>query len=150
MNKYYWYKHVDPDTKEVVYVGHGSGGRAWQCGSSHSPLRSKEHCKWADDLLARGVTPDEWVEVGDRGISKEEAREVEQMLIHELKPKFNKSIRYAGLKFTLELYDEAVRLRSEGLSYKKIGEALGLSTMVIHRGLSGKSISLETHIADRE
>jgi len=57
MNKYYWYKHIDPDTQELVYVGHGSGGRAWQCGSTHSPLRSKEHLKWADDLLERGVTP---------------------------------------------------------------------------------------------
>jgi hypothetical protein len=150
MNKYYWYKHVDPDTQEVVYVGHGSGGRAWQCGSSHSPLRSKEHCKWADELLERGVTPDEWVEIGDRGISKEEAKETELQLIHELKPKFNKSIRYPGLKFTAELYDIAVALRKGGCSYKTIADEIGLSVMVVHRGLTGKSISLETALADRK
>lgn len=150
MNRYYWYKHIDPDTKEVVYVGHGSGGRAWQCGSSHSPLRSDEHCKWADELLNRGVTPDEWVEIGDRGLTKKEAKEVEHELIHQLKPKFNRSIRYPLLKFTIDLYDQALKLRAKGLSYKQIGEKLGLSTMVVHRGLNGKSITLETHIADRK
>ncbi len=150
MNKYYWYKHVDPDTQEVVYVGHGSGGRAWQCGSSHSPLRSKEHCKWADDLLERGITPDEWVEIGDRGISKEEAKETELQLIHELKPKFNMSIRYPLLKFTPELYDKAVGLRNAGYTYQAIAKALGLSAMVVHRGLNKKSISLETALADRK
>lgn len=147
--RYYWYKHIDPDTKECVYVGHGSGGRAWQCGSSHSPLRSKDHCQWADDLLDRGITPDEWVDIGDRGLSKDEAREIEHDLIHKLRPKFNRSIRYAGLKFTPELLDEALKLRGQGASYEKIAARLGLSAMTIHRGMSGKSISLEIAIAER-
>lgn len=150
MTKYYWYQHVDPDSQEVVYVGYGSGGRAWQCGSSHSPLRSKEHCKWADELLERGITPDEWVVIGDRGISKDEAKEIELQLIHELKPKFNMSIRYPGLKFTAELYDIAVDLRNKGCSYKAIADEIGLSVMAVHRGLTGKSISLETALADRK
>jgi hypothetical protein len=148
MNKYYWYKHVNPCNKEIVYVGHGSGGRAWQCGSSHSPLRSKEHCKWADELLSKGITPDEWVEIGDRGLSKERAKEIELLLIHELKPRFNKSIRYPLLKFTPELFEKAVFLRNTGKSYEKIGQELALSTMTIYRGLHGKSISLETARAD--
>ena len=150
MNKYYWYKHVDPVTKEVVYVGHGSGGRAWQCGSSHSPLRSKDHCKWADELLERGVTPDEWVEVGEKGLSKKEAKESELILIHKLKPRFNQSIRHPLLKFTPDLYDTAVALREAGHSYGYIAKSLGLSIMVVHRGLNKKSISLETALADRK
>ena len=83
-------------------------------------------------------------------MSKEKAKEVELALIHLLKPKFNQSIRYPLLKFTPELYDKAVILREKGLSYKQISEEIGLSAMVIQRGMTGKTISLETALADRK
>lgn len=41
---YYVYYHVDPDTKDIVYVGHGYKSRAWIHGtSSKYGVRSTEH-----------------------------------------------------------------------------------------------------------
>lgn len=141
--KYYVYQHVDPITHVIVYVGHGSGGRAWQCGSSHSPLRSKDHCEWSDNLLNKGYTPDDWVILEHKNLPKDEAKRFERMLIRELKPIFNKDIRSKSLKFTPDIYRQALSLREQGFTYKTIGEKVGLSTMVIHRGLNKLPISLE-------
>lgn len=148
-DKYYVYVHRDLETFEIVYIGHGSGGRAWQCGSTHSPLRCKEHCEWSDKALNQGRTPDEWVQIIMSNMSKEAAKTEEKKLIWMYKPKFNKSIRFPLLKFTPDLYDKAIKMREKGLSYEAIGLNLQLSTMVVHRGLTGKTISLETALADR-
>lgn len=142
-SSYYVYQHIDPYTNKVVYVGHGSGGRAWQCGSSHSPLRSKDHCEWADKLLSKGLTPDDWVEIVYKGRTKSEARELERALIRELKPIYNKDIRSKCLKLTPEIYRQSLKMREEGMSYNQIGKEVGLSTMVIHRALNKMPISLE-------
>jgi hypothetical protein len=147
--KYYVYKHICPKTKEVVYVGYGSYGRAWNCGGGKTPLRSQEHHEWMVGLLCEGFTPDQWIEIVKRNLSREEARADELLNIHEIKPRFNKSIRYTGLKFTPDKYFEAKKLREEGKTFNEIAEIIGLSAMTIHRGLSGKSISLEVAIAEK-
>ena len=37
-NKYYVYQHKHPVTEEILYIGKGSGGRAWRMGG-----RKPEH-----------------------------------------------------------------------------------------------------------
>lgn len=146
---YYVYEHFHPETFEIVYIGYGSKGRAWTCGHKGLSIRTEKHLNWIETLLEFGYTPDQFVRVLRRGLSKNDAKEYELKLIHAFKPVFNKSIRYPGLKFTPELYKKAIGMREEGMSYKAIGERLSLATMTIHRGLSGKSISLETALADQ-
>lgn len=143
---FYIYLHNDPETNENVYIGHGNNSRAWLIGPT---FRSEEHQKWLENLLNTGYDLSEIVTIGHKGLTKQQAREHELYLIHKWKPRFNKSIRYSGLKFTPEKYDKAKILREQGLSYNKIAKELELAPMTVHRGMSGKSISLETALAER-
>ena len=52
---------------------------------------------------------------------------------------FNKPQGARILKFTPEVQEQAIELRKEGLSYKGIGDVLGLATMTIYRGLTGET-----------
>lgn len=140
---YYVYRHICPETQEVLYVGRGSGGRAWQCGSEKTVLRSKEHHAVLKQWLQKGYTPDMWVDIAYRGCSFEESVQLEMSLIREQSPRFNKPMGEKLLKFTPDVYDAASLLRTQGLSYKSIGESLGISTMVVHRGLNRKNPALE-------
>lgn len=146
-SNYYVYKHVDTTTKGVVYIGMGSSGRAWLVGKTHSPLRSKEHNEWADKLFDEGITADEFVIILHKGLSKTEARRLEQEYIYKYKPIFNKSIRHGCLKITVDMYNFAVFLRQSGMSYEKIAKELGMSTMPVYRALNNKTISLEMSLA---
>ncbi|MBU6231650.1 hypothetical protein KGP36_03195 [Patescibacteria group bacterium] len=134
--KYYIYKHIDPFTGECVYVGQGSGGRAWVC----SGARSEEHSKWMSDLLSLGITPDKWVEIVDSNTSKKEVQKIEHNLIHKLEPKFNKNQRVIQTKVSKDEYLEMVKLRQLGKTYKQISEELGWSLMCVHHHLNGKTI----------
>jgi hypothetical protein len=149
LDKYYVYQHVDPSTDEVVYIGMGSAGRAWLVGETHSTARKKAHNKWADDLLNEGTTPDQFVEVLNRGLPKSEALLLENILIHKLKPKFNRSIRHGCLKVTVEIYDMAKDLKEDGYSYNHIAKVFGLSPMTIYRALNKQTVSLELAIDER-
>jgi hypothetical protein len=72
---YYVYKHFDPITKEVVYVGRGSKGRAWNV---HRNINSQsEHIEWMEELISKGYTPQDWVEIVQSGLSFEEAVKLE-------------------------------------------------------------------------
>lgn len=146
--RYYVYQHVHPETKEVVYVGHGTGGRAWSCGHKGLPIRSERHRKWLDGLLNTGKHPGEFVEIVASSLSKDDAKRVENELIYAIRPIFNLSIRNKNLKLTPNRYKEAVRLRDEGLSYENIAKRMGLSSMTIYRGLNRQTISLETQLAE--
>lgn len=143
MLKFYVYKHTDPRTGELVYIGQGSGGRAWQCGSSHSPVRSEEHKDWGDALGLEGFTSDQWVEIIKRGLSKEAAIIKERTLIRELRPRFNKIQGLKLLKMNKEILDKAFELRQLGLSYQSIAAEVGLAPMTVHRAMAGKSPVLE-------
>ena len=55
----------------MVYVGKGTAGRAWACGHSSGAKhgrgnRTKVHQDWIFDLLQRGYTPDDFVEIALR------------------------------------------------------------------------------------
>lgn len=132
--EYYVYTHQDPNSDEVVYVGHGKGSRAWHFGKTN---RGEDHHLWALLLFEQGFLPHEFTVIENRGLTKSDACIIEQQMIRELRPAFNKPMGLHCLKFTPELQEAARDLRVQGLSYAKIADELGLSTMTIYRGLTG-------------
>lgn len=94
MSDYYVYTHICPATREVVYVGSGSNGRAWEY-KSFAPhpgggqKRNKYHAAWMQALVSDNLTPGEWVRIVVSGLTQEAARRVEKVLIEELRPMFN-------------------------------------------------------------
>lgn len=73
----YVYIHVHPQrTDEVVYVGRGSGGRAWS-----SACRSQAHLVWMREWQALGYSPDQYVRIVSRGLTPQQAEKREQQLL---------------------------------------------------------------------
>lgn len=107
------------------------------------PFRSEEHASFLSGLERRGEIPSDWVRIEKKGLTKPEACEYERSLIRMKKPVFNKVQGAALLKVTPELLEQAFELREKGLSYSAIAEELAVSTMTIHRAMSGKSPALE-------
>jgi hypothetical protein len=95
VNDYYVYTHVDPATNQVVYVGSGSDGRAWEYKSFERPnggggqRRNTHHAAYLRSLVSDRLTPDHWVRIVCSGLDLEAARRIEKVLIAELKPMFN-------------------------------------------------------------
>ena len=90
MNKYYVYKHTDPNTAEVVYFGKGCHGRAWDV--TRSRTENKEHQNWMLLLSENGFTPDDWVQIVKKGLSEDEAFKTELEYFHTNgQPKFNRT-----------------------------------------------------------
>lgn len=143
---YYVYHHIDPETNEIVYVGYGQGARAWM---SDPPFRSPLHSEYLGMLEHTGYTADQWVFIYERGLYRDEARSLEYEHIRKYHPTYNRTIRYSGLKFNPNLYDQAEDMRANGLSYQKIADILGVSTMTVYRGLNNKTISLEVALEER-
>lgn len=140
---HYVYMHVDPNTDELLYVGHGSRGRAWTHGSKHSVLRSQEHLQRLDALTEQGFIPSDWVVIVERNLSKKTASEIEQRIIRDRNPLFNKPQGVSNLKMTMSKLIEAKSLRDEGLTYEQIGKKVGVSTMTVYRGLNNQTKNLE-------
>ena len=88
---YYVYKHVDPRTDELLYIGHGCRGRAWVHGSDKSVLRSQEHLAYLESMTQDGFVASEWVFVLNSGLTKSDACAIEQDLIRKMKPLYNKT-----------------------------------------------------------
>lgn len=140
MSRYYVYWHTDPNTLEVVYVGHGCGHRAWV---NDPPFRDELHSEYLNNLQEKGYTPDQWVKIAQRGLNKEQACFYERSDIKAFKPRFNKIQGAKLLKVTPEILKEAFDLREQGWSYQRIADNFDLATMTIHRAMSGKSPALE-------
>jgi len=143
-NTYYVYIHVDPETKEVLYVGMGKGSRAYATKTTKTKQaayghRSPEHSEHLDRLLDKGYLPHEWIIFINRGLIKEEALHIEKQLISSLKPLYNKSHGILNLLFDQTGVDRIKNLREQGLSYQKIAIEVGCSTMVAYRILNNKS-----------
>lgn len=140
--KYYVYAHIDRRSNggDIIYIGHGCGGRAWL---STVPFRDEAHADKLKEFEDRGETPDEWVKILKKRLTKQEACEYERSQIKLKKPAFNKIQGASLLKVTPELLEEAFQLREKGLSYSAIAEELALATMTIHRAMNGKSPALE-------
>lgn len=135
---YYVYFHRDPITNEVVYVGKGSRGRAWHCAETNS--RSLEHSKWMNDLIYKGYTPNDWVEIVETQLDNNQALELETNLIWGSLtfPKFNSKKNYA-CKLSKDILLKIQRLRKENASYDSIAKIVGFSTMTIYRALNGQT-----------
>lgn len=141
-DNYYWYFHRDiSNENEIVYVGIGTKDRAWYCRN-----RQPDHLEWLNQIDKLFITMDEIVEIGDRGLSRKEALETEIQLINEYKPRFNRNFRLNDVcKLSKEDFDLAIELRKEGMIYKEIAKELNVSTMTIHRALSGGTKKYEQY-----
>lgn len=85
---YYVYLHIDPETKEIVYIGKGSGGRAWDVTRDRN--HHIEHLTWMKNLISKGFLPCDWVEIKSKSLSDAEARKEELKLLHNQLTKFNR------------------------------------------------------------
>jgi len=107
----YVYVHVHPKrTNEVVYIGRGSGSRAWS-----SAGRSKAHLVWIRGWEALGYSPDQYVRVIFRGLTPEQAvkKEKDLFAFHERnkrEPLFNKlEYRYGNRQHQNRFYPNGPR-----------------------------------------
>ena len=141
--KNYVYKHVCPDTGEVVYVGIGTGSRAWSSGKgtgrkhTSNSLRTIEHADWLNGHLNNGVSPVEFIACN---VSRPEALEIEREHIAKHSPRFNKigtkGYGESRSSITKEQAIKCRQLRDEGLSYKAITEIVwpgSVGAMKAHR-----------------
>lgn len=149
----YVYTHIDPRTKDVKYVGAGSGGRAWAC--NYSPKnsskgrygnRSEEHHKWLSEIFDAGFTMGDIVKIVAQGISRVEAlaiekTEIERYGLHTL---FNRPYGQSSLILSKDDLEIAHELRGRGLSYRVIGDKLNVSAMTAHRALTGRTEGYRT------
>lgn len=140
---YYVYKHVDPRSDELLYIGHGARGRAWTNGSKKTALRSQDHLAHLESMTYEGFIPSDWVQIVQQGISKKDACIIEQALIRELNPTYN----LPQGKSLLKMDDEKLK-RSRGLkdfrtSYAEIALIIGVSPMTVYRALNGQTKNLQ-------
>jgi len=82
MNEFYVYHHVCPRTNEVVYVGKGKHGRAWDV--TRSRAGNPDHLSWMKSLSKDGFTPDNWVVIFRKNLSESDAFKVEREELHSL------------------------------------------------------------------
>ena len=78
---FYVYFHMDGD--EIVYVGKGSRGRAWDCQTGKN--RSAAHSEFMLDRL-----PFLDIKFPSHGITEDEADSLEKLMIGKHQPKFNR------------------------------------------------------------
>ena len=121
MNNYYVYKHVDGD--EIVYIGMGQGQRAWR----HDNTRSKDHIEWmkTNNLF-------DCVQCVKNGLSKNDANRLEEELIAEYQPKFNRK-HTQDYAFVCGHFDEddlfviKYLMRPFGATWSTVADAFGTS-----------------------
>ena len=130
MNAYYVY--VYKEGTDTVYVGMGQKGRAWHCGGMKGDTEERQ--AWKEEQIAKGKLPCDWVTVVERGLSKAEAKELEEFMIAEIKPKLNRhhNPNYDHRRTPLDL-NKIKQLRKAGVSYAQIALKLGVSTMTVYR-----------------
>lgn len=126
----YVYLHINPINNEVIYVGVGTKDRAWHYRVSMS--RHKEHTKFLNYLTEQGHIPSDWVEVVERGLSKEDARLVEKRLISKYNPTFN-THKGQGSCINMQMKEKALQLKEEGIVGSQAAKQLGCSIMTAWR-----------------
>ena len=140
---HYVYKQCHPKTGKCFYVGHGRHERAWRCSTSGDEVnyghRNKDHSEYLFDLQLEGYIPTDWVHIVAKGLTKTEACKIEQELIRELRPTYNKPMGLSLLTLKGKSLEKAQRLRKQGLFYNQIAEEIGSSTMTVWRALNGKN-----------
>ena len=141
---HYVYHHMDPVTKELVYIGHGCKSRAWIMGTSIASVgkyghRKEPHQEWLERLTNEGFTPADWVVILFQNLTKSKACQLEQDLIRRHTPRFNSPLGKKQLILSAEDVTFAKDLREEGMSYYNVAKELGVSTMCLWRAINGKN-----------
>lgn len=147
----YVYEHFCPKSGEVVYVGVGTGGRAWVSGTSTAQqdegLRGNRHAlhnQWMYALFEEGYTPQDFVRIVASRLTKKEAHVIEVELVDEYRrlgvALFNRTHIKAC---ALSRRDRARcrRLREAGKTYEYIARKIGSSAMTVYRFLNKQTKS---------
>lgn len=79
---FYTYTHSDPLTQEVVYVGKGKYGRAWDVTRARST--NHQHSSWLKDMSSLGFIPTDWVCIIDKNLSEKDALYLEKQTLYRL------------------------------------------------------------------
>lgn len=77
---FYTYLHIDPRTNEVVYVGKGCLGRAWDVDRNRSS--HPDHQEWLYELYDLGFLPPDWTQIIASGCSEDAALFFEKDYLH--------------------------------------------------------------------
>jgi len=131
MDIYYVYHHVDPRTKQIMYVGLGTQERAWMIRN-----RSKEHIQWVNELYDCGFTLNEFVFIKEKKLNKKAAMEKEKEDVGVFNPVFNKLLNKnhwnKQKKGDRSLCSELKALREMGYTFYKIAFLSGSATPNTH------------------
>jgi hypothetical protein len=140
LNEYihYVYMHIDPRTKEIVYIGRGQGQRAWMMRSSdkdtpHYGHRRYDHFQWYKELESEGYYLDVIVVLLHRGQTRAQAIANEKNLIEIHKPRFNSNAKQNWLNKHKEIILKVKELRATNTPFSKIAKELDIGTMTAWR-----------------
>ena len=78
---YYTYCHREPISGEIVYIGKGKHGRAWDVTRARG--QHKEHQEWMLHLSKEGYIPRDWVHIGSTRLTEKEAFMLEKDWLHK-------------------------------------------------------------------
>jgi hypothetical protein len=126
---YYIYNHIDPQTGEIMYIGIGTGSRAWATGTSSGTSRSEDHTKWITDLYYMGYTMADVAVIIETMLDRPTALQKESSTIKLFKPLFNKQGNpdvFKAYNYTEEHALRAVELLNSGVRLYQIPGILGI------------------------
>ena len=133
MSNYYVYVHFEPDYElEIVYVGKGKYGRAWDV--TRNRKYNSEHFEWMEELYELGYLPTDWTKIIHRGLSEKDAFDIEKAYMHNNgAPVFNKNAGQYNhqAKLTNEQAREAYRLAKSGMLHQEIADLYGVGRSTI-------------------
>jgi len=136
---YYLYQHVDPDSGEIVYIGMGTGSRAWATGTSSGSHRSPAHSMWISNLYEQGFTMGDIAKVTHTLLTKDHALDLELNLIKEVKPIYNRlgnPDKFYCKSFTPDQAILANELFEGGKRYYEIPDILNINSS--NKSVTGK------------
>jgi hypothetical protein len=123
---FYVYSHIDPDTKEIKYIGIGQYDRACSVRTNN---RKEKHYDWLKKQYDKGYTLADIVVIVQKGLTKKDALEIEMLKIKQLKPMLNELSNpdhwQRGRKQTEDTSLFAKALYEMGYGYKRIAHLMG-------------------------
>ena len=125
---FYVYRHIDPESKEILYVGIGQYDRAW-CVRGNN--RNKDHVNCLKELFLKGYTLTDIVQITDNMLSKQQAMKLEAEQVDLHRPKFNKLLNkdhwHIARQKTQDMCHFGKALNEMGYGYSRIAYLLGAS-----------------------